>query len=89
MPQLNYDMPELLLGQIGDASPTRLDSYVNELLEQLSTITWSGNGAGTYTVRISGNNQVFTGSFVAGAPDAVARVGHTWRRRFTGSGLGD
>ena len=74
MPQLNYEMPELLLGQIGDASPVRLDSYVNELLEQLSTLTLSGNGAGTYTVLIEGNNQSFTGTFVAGAPDAVTAI---------------
>jgi hypothetical protein len=76
MPQFDYTMPTLLLGQIGNADPRTIHSYANELLAQISDITFAGNGAGTYTVEVAdvGRNNVIVGTFVAGAPDAITVI---------------
>lgn len=74
MPQVQFVQPTLLLGQIGDATPKTIDSYVNPLLAQLSEITIAGNDAGTYAVRIEGGGEIIDASFVKAGAETVADI---------------
>lgn len=74
MPQTSFVQPTLLLGQIGDATPKTIDTYVNPLLAQISAITIGGNDAGTYAVRIEGGGEIIDASFVKAGAETVADI---------------
>jgi len=73
MPQFNYDRPLLQLGQFGTASPWTVDSYINELLAQQSTLTAGGVAtAGTYTLEIVAPEGTFSVDVVAVGGESTA-----------------
>ena len=66
MPQFSYAEAIARNGQIAEGGPRRIDSYLNALVAQESDIDFATTGPdGTYTVRITGEEGVFEGSFVA------------------------
>lgn len=72
MPQTNYVMPTLLLGQVATADDVVIDgNYVNELFAQLSEITFAGNDAGDYTIQIEGGGELISATITADGVDAV------------------
>lgn len=76
MPQYSYERPLAQNGQIAEAGPRVIDSYVNPLLAQITDILWAGTTAdGDYAARIQGPDVDVTLLFQPGGattPDAVA-----------------
>ncbi len=61
MPQFEYAYPQSQNGMIATTSPWSIDSYLNALLAQQSTITATGTAtAGNYTVQIDGEEGSFS-----------------------------
>jgi hypothetical protein len=64
MPQTSYDLPIAVLGQLAVYDPASIDSLVNLIPSQQSTVTTAGtNTAGDYTITVVGEEGTFTASF--------------------------
>jgi len=60
MPQYGYGrQPRLQLGQVHSMDPCAVDSYLNPLIPQISTVTFAGAGSGDYTIQIQGEEGTF------------------------------
>jgi hypothetical protein len=76
MPQTSYVRPIARNGQLARLGPKDIDSYVNPLLAQITSILWAGTtNDATYSMRIQADGVDITIDFVPGGattPDAVA-----------------
>jgi hypothetical protein len=64
MPQFSYDLPIAVLGQLAVYDPARIDSLINLLPSQQSTVTTGGTAtAGVYTIKVVGEEGTFTAEF--------------------------
>lgn len=75
MPQFSYDHPALFNGQVAEMMPEGVRSYLNAKLAQITDVVWAGTtAAGTYAIRIQGEEIDETISFTAGGATTPAAV---------------
>ncbi len=81
MPQFVHNQAQWVNGQITRTSPCSKDSYVNELMSQITTITVGGTTNGLYSIQVVGEEGTFTASFTAStstADDIAAGLQTNW-----------
>lgn len=75
MPQFSYEFAEAILGQLAIYDPASIDSLINELPKQQSTVTTGGVATdGTYTITVVGEEGTFTASFLRAAAETNAAI---------------
>lgn len=75
MPQFSYDFAEAILGQLAVYDPASIDSLINELPKQQTTVTTGGTATnGLYTITVVGEEGTFTASFDRQAAETTAAI---------------
>ena len=73
MPQTDYNFIEAILGQLAVYDPASIDSLVNTLPSQQSTVVTAGvDTAGDYVITVVGEEGTFTASFTRVAENTAA-----------------
>ncbi|MCK5496559.1 MAG: hypothetical protein KAI80_09120 [Hyphomicrobiaceae bacterium] len=73
MPQTDYNFIEAILGQLAVYDPASIDSLVNTLPSQQSTVVTGGvDTAGDYVITVVGEEGTFTASFTRVAENTAA-----------------
>ena len=75
MPQLNYDFGNAILGQLAVYDPQSIDSLINELPKQVSTVTTGGTATdGIYRITVVGEEGTFVAEFDRQAGETNAQI---------------
>lgn len=75
MPQYSYDFEAAILGQLATYEPEGIDSLLNELPKQVTTVTTGGTATdGTYRITVVGEEGTFTAEFVRAAAETNAQI---------------
>lgn len=82
MPQLNYgQQPQWILGQIAQGSEPQIDSYTNEELAQISTLTLAGvtDDAGDYSFSLEGpDGENYSSTYTSAGSQTSDAIAAAW-----------
>jgi len=75
MTQFSYDFEQAILGQCAVYDPARIDSLINPLPTQVSTVTTGGTATdGDYVITVVGEEGTFVATFTRGAGETNAQI---------------